>query len=113
MILFHFARATFQFSAREQSACEVSAGMKTFSARTFQNAPAPRAVSAGVTEKPLKNRLEDLNVLDAVGPSFFHDRPATGERFAPYVFRLVAQAAQVASAQPERVRSILFYTGDT
>ena len=50
-------------------------------------------------EKPPENHVKGLNLLDAVGPSFFQNRPATGECFAP----LVAQAAQVASAQPERL----------
>ena len=50
-------------------------GCEAVSRRTFQALVATRAVLAGVAEKPLKNRLEGLNVLDAVGPSFFRDRP--------------------------------------
>ena len=50
-----FARVTFQFSAQEQSVCEVSADMKAVSGRTFQRLVATRAVLAGVAEKPLKN----------------------------------------------------------
>ena len=82
----HFARVTFQFSARGLQARKASADMKAVSARTFQNAPGAKAVLAGVAEKPLKNRLEGLSVP------------------------LVAQAAQVASAQPERVRRTLLHT---
>ena len=76
-------------------------------------------VLAAVPDKPLKNRIKGLNVPDAVGPSFFDHRRATGECFAPLVVgpsfsktgppqdgathhiqkpSLVAQAAQVASA---------------
>ena len=79
----HFARVTFQFSARVLAARTVSADIEAVSGRTFQKLVATRAVLAGVAEKPLKNRLEDLNLLDAVGPSFFDNRPATGECFAP------------------------------
>ena len=80
----HFARVTFQFSAQGLPAWKVSADTKAVSGRTFQNAPAPRAVLAGVAEKPPEMLLEDLNVPLAVGPSFFHDRPPGGECFAPF-----------------------------
>ena len=97
----HFARVTFQFSAHEQNIRRVFADIKAFSNRSRKYLVWPRAVLAAVPEKPLKNRLEGLNLPLAVGPSFFHDRPTGGECFAP----LVAQAAQVASGQPERVRT--------
>ena len=58
----HFARVTFQFSVHEQSARIVSADISVVLERTFENAPGPRAVLAAVTEKPLKNRLEGLNL---------------------------------------------------
>ena len=74
----HFARVTFRFSARGQSARKVSADIGAVSGRTFQGLVETRAVLAGVAEKPLKNRL-------------------------------VAQAAQMASGQPEKVRSTLLY----
>ena len=71
--ILHFARVTFQFSAQVHAARQVSADIGAVLGRTFQGLVGPRAVLAGVAEKPLKNRLEGLNVLDAVGPSFFHD----------------------------------------
>ena len=78
-----FARVTFQFSAHEQSARKVLANISAVLGRTFQGIVGPRAVLAGVAKKPPKNRVKRLNAT------------------------LVAQAAQVASAQPERVRSTL------
>ena len=99
----HFARVTFQFLANVLAAWTVLADIAPVLDRSPKYLVGPRAVLAAVPEKSLKHRLEGLNVLDAVGPSFLRIRPATGECFAP----LVAQAAQVASAQPERVRSAL------
>ena len=61
------------------------ADIKPVSDRSQKDLVAVRAVLAAVAEKPLKNRLEGLNVP------------------------LVAQAAQVASAQPKRVRSTLLW----
>ena len=88
-IFLHFARDTFQFSAQGLAARKVSVDMKAVSGRTFQGLVGTRAVLARVTKKHPKNWLEGLNVL------------------------LVAQAAQVASAQPERVRSTLLDMGQS
>ena len=52
--LLHFARVTFQFSARVL-ARKISAGMKAVTDRTFQGLVGPRAVLAGVAEKPPKS----------------------------------------------------------
>ena len=81
----------------------VSADMNAVSDRACRYLVAPSAVLAAVPEKPLKNRLKGLHARLAVGPSFFQNRPVTREFFAP----LVAQSAQVASGQPDRVRNIL------
>ena len=74
-----------------------------------------------MAEKPFKNPVDALNVLDAVGPSFFATGPpqcfapldAVGPSFFATGPPLVAQAAQVACGQPERVRSTLHDTGDS
>ena len=78
----HFARVTFQFSVHGLAAWTVSADIEAVLHRSRKYLVSLRAVLAGVAKKPLKNRLEALNVL-------------------------AAQAAEVASAQPERVRSTL------
>ena len=75
----HFARVTFQFLAHVLAAWTVSADIAAVSGRSRNYPVGTRAVLAGVAEKPLKNRVKGLNVP------------------------LVAQAAQVASAQPERL----------
>ena len=85
----HFARVTFQFSARGLAARTVSADIGAVSGRTFQGLVASKAVLAGVAKKPLEICVKGLNATLAVGPSFFHDRPPGGECFAP----LEAQAA--------------------
>ena len=84
-----FARVTFQFLVQGRAAWTVSADITAFSDRSRKYLVGPRAVLAAVAEKPFKNRLEGLNLLDAVGPSFLRIRPATGECFAPYrsIFR--------------------------
>ena len=74
-IFLRFARVTFQFSAQGLQARKVSADMNAVSGRNFRGLVGPRAVLAGVAEKPLKSRLEHLNATLAVGPSFFRDRP--------------------------------------
>ena len=79
----HFARVTFQFLVQGRAAWTVSADIKAVSDRSRKYLVPTRAVLAAVAEKPLKNRVEGLNLLDAVGPSFLRIRPATGECFAP------------------------------
>ena len=74
-------RVTFQFWARGRETFQPIADLTTVTGRSFQGLVKPRAVWAGVPETFFKKSLLDL--------------------------KLVALAAQVASGQPERVRSTL------
>ena len=107
--ILHFARVTFQFSVQGLAARAVSADMTAFLERSQKKLVWPRAVLAAVAKKPLKNRLEDLNATLAVGPSFFDNRPATGECFAPFSDRsrknLVAARAVLAAVPKKPLKN--------
>ena len=80
----HFARVIFQFLALGHA---VWTSFFTYEYGFGQVLPISSGTKSRFScraRKPSKHQVKGLDVLDAVGPSFFQNRPATGERFAPH-----------------------------